>query len=114
MKITLGENSGLVYSTETGQMCPNCNKKVENCVCKQNNSVPKPTGAVKVSRSTKGRKGKVVTLVTNVLLAPDELKKLATQLKQKCGCGGTAKDGIIEIQGDHVEKLAKEMKARGF
>lgn len=114
MKITLGENSGLVYSTQTGEMCPFCNKQIKNCICKQNKSAPKTTGPAKVAKSTKGRRGKVVTIITNLPLAPDELKKLATQLKQKCGCGGTAKDGTIEIQGDHVEKLKKEIKAKGF
>ena len=69
---------------------------------------------MRVGRETKGRKGKGVTLVTGVPLPVDELKLLAKELKQKCGTGGTLKDGVIEIQGDHRGVLIELLKAKGW
>ncbi len=74
----------------------------------------KGDGRVRVERQTKGRIGKGVSLVTGVPLAGAELKSLAKELKKVCGTGGTVKDGIIEIQGDHREKLVEELKKRGY
>jgi translation initiation factor 1 len=71
-------------------------------------------GIVRVSRETKGRKGKGVTVITGVPLPPAELKALSRQLKQACGSGGTVKNGTIEIQGDHRDRLVAELKQRGF
>ena len=106
-------NTGSVYSTELGRTCSNCGKAKDKCVCK-NESMPEGDGVVRIQRETKGRKGKGVTLITGVLLAPAELKKLAKELKQKCGVGGAVKDGIIEIQGDVRDQMFAEMKQRGF
>ena len=69
---------------------------------------------VRVSRETKGRKGKGVTLVTGVPLDGSELAGLAKQLKSRCGAGGTVKNGIIEIQGDHRDKVVAELQGRGW
>ncbi|MBU6950350.1 translation initiation factor Sui1 [Hahella sp. HN01] len=107
------KNSGLVYSTEFGRMCPDCGKPVDACVCGQT-AVPQGDGVVRVSRETAGRKGKGVTVVKGVLLAGEELKNLAKHLKQKCGVGGTVKDGVIEIQGDHRDLIVEELKKKGF
>lgn len=63
---------------------------------------------------TKGRKGKGVTLVTGLALDPDELRKMVLSLKKKCGCGGSIKDGVVEIQGDHREMLMAEFAAQGY
>ena len=71
-------------------------------------------GVVRVGRETKGRKGKGVTLVTGVPLAAAELAKLGKELKKKCGTGGTVKDGVIEIQGDHRDRLVAELEKRGW
>jgi translation initiation factor 1 len=71
-------------------------------------------GVVRVGRETKGRKGKGMSLVSGVPLPPEELKTLAKELKQKCGTGGTVKDGVIEIQGDHRDTLIDLLKARGW
>ncbi len=71
---------------------------------------PANDGVVRVARQTKGRKGKGVTLVTGVPLAGDQLKDLAKQLKQRCGSGGTVKNGVIEIQGDHRDTVVTELK----
>lgn len=107
-------NSVLVYSSETGRICPGCGKPVVNCVCGKKIAVPKSDGIVRLCRETKGRKGKGVTLVTGVPLQGDPLDRLARTLKQKCGCGGTVKDGVIEIQGDHRDTLEKELLALGY
>ena len=106
-------NSGAVYSTEVGRTCPRCGNAKDLCDCKYE-TLPAGDGIVRIQRETKGRKGKGVTLITGVLLAPTELKKLAKELKQKCGVGGAVKDGVIEIQGDVRDQLFEEMKQRGF
>ena len=67
-----------------------------------------------MSRQTKGRKGKGVTLVSGLPLSLDELQELGTELKRRCGSGGTVKDATIEIQGDHRELIIAELHARGF
>jgi len=69
---------------------------------------------VRVARSTRGRKGKVVTVVTGLPLDAGGLQKLARELKQRCGSGGTVKDGVIEVQGDHGDLLFKELEERGY
>ena len=107
-------DSGLVFSTEHGRMCPACRKPTAKCACRTTSSAAKGDGIVRVSRETKGRKGKGVTLITGVALDTDNLKKLAKQLKQKCGSGGTLKQGIIEIQGDHRDVVIEELKAKGY
>ncbi|MFZ9024200.1 MAG: translation initiation factor Sui1 [Anaerohalosphaeraceae bacterium] len=107
--------SGLVYSTDQGRMCPLCGKSIDQCVCKQESkNIPAPDGIVRVGRETKGRKGKAVTLITGVPLSAAELKRLARELKARCGCGGTVKDGVIEIQGDHRDKLIEVLKSKGW
>lgn len=69
---------------------------------------------MRIARETKGRKGAGVTLVRGLALAPEKLKELASQLKQKCGSGGTIKEGVIEIQGDHRRLLLVELASLGF
>jgi|SRR5882672_5961836 len=71
-------------------------------------------GWVRVSRETKGRKGKGVTLVSGLRMAPEQLEELCRALKQRCGAGGGVKAGIIEVQGDHREVVLAELQARGF
>ncbi|MDX1634233.1 MAG: translation initiation factor Sui1 [Marinobacter sp.] len=104
---------GLVYSTDQGRMCPDCGHPRSDCRC---GSAARPSGdgIVRVSRETKGRKGKGVTLVTGVPLDDNELKALAKVLKAKCGTGGTVKDGVIEIQGDQRDLLVPLLEARGW
>jgi translation initiation factor 1 len=105
---------GLVYSTEAGRMCPVCRKPVAGCICKLAQPAPGPAdGVVRVSRETKGRGGKAVTLVRGLALAPADLDKLAKQLKAACGSGGTVKDGVVEVQGDHCDKVIAALKAQG-
>lgn len=107
------DGGGLVYSTGVGRLCPQCLRAVTACVCK-GASKPNHGGNVRVSRETKGRAGKGVSLVTGLPLSTVELDKLATLLKKRCGTGGTVKDGIIEIQGDHRDTLVAELMKLGF
>ena len=110
-------NSRLVYSSESGRICPKCKKYFEHCSCgaqKRKHQESKSDGIVRVGRESKGRKGKGVTLVTGVPLSAAELKQLARELKQKCGTGGTLKDGVIEIQGDHRDTLIELLQAKGW
>lgn len=104
---------GLVYSTDAGRMCPGCRQPVDQCVCGQRRVVPAGDGVVRVSRETKGRGGKAVTLVKGLALDVAALTALGKQLKAACGTGGTVKDGVIEIQGDHVERIMAALKAQG-
>jgi translation initiation factor 1 len=69
---------------------------------------------VRVGRETQGRNGKAVTVVSGLPLLPDELKALAKELKQRCGTGGTVKDGVLEIQGDHRDLIVEELARRGY
>jgi len=71
-----------------------------DCTCKRDEP-PKGDGIVRVGRETKGRKGAGVTIITGVPLRPSELAGLASTLKKKCATGGTVREGVIEIQGDH-------------
>jgi len=106
--------SGLVYSTEHGKTCPNCNKPIAHCSCGQKKTLPKNDGIVRVSRETKGRKGSGVTLITGLPVADSELNNLAKQFKQRCGSGGTVKNGVIEVQGDHRDVLIAELIRLGY
>lgn len=107
-------DGGLVYSSDHGQMCPGCDQPVKSCTCSQTAKAPKGTGPVRVAREAKGRRGKVVTVVTGVPLTGLELAELASGLKKKCGCGGTVKDGVIEIQGDRRDQLVTELQSLGW
>lgn len=105
---------GLVYSTEHGRMCPVCRKPLTECVCSQHAALPVSDGIVRVSRETKGRKGKGVTLVKGLALDAFALAQLGKQLKTLCGSGGTVKDGVVEIQGDHCERVMEHLKKQGW
>ncbi|WP_243366732.1 translation initiation factor Sui1 [Fundidesulfovibrio soli] len=107
-------NSGPVYSTEHGSMCPACGKPAAGCDCAKRKASAAGDGIVRIMRQTKGRKGKGVSLITGLPLRGEALEKLAKQLKQRCGAGGAIKDGVIEIQGDHREALAQELKKLGY
>ncbi|MFG6440577.1 translation initiation factor Sui1 [Roseateles sp. LKC17W] len=101
----------LVYSTDFGRACPGCGQPVARCACKAK-ARPAGDGIVRVRRETAGRKGKGVTAVLGLPLDDASLTGLAKQLKALCGSGGTAKDGVIEIQGDHLEKVVAWLQAR--
>lgn len=106
--------SGIVYSTAQGRMCPDCGAPVAECRCRKKGAAPKGDGVVRVSRETKGRKGKGVTLITGVPLHPEGLEALAKTLKRRCGSGGTVKEGVIEIQGDHRDAVEAALREEGY
>lgn len=102
----MSNNSRLVYSTAGNNQCSRCGKALSKCRCDSNTSTSNSTdGIIRLARETKGRKGKGVTLITGFDLPEPELKALAKKLKAHCGSGGTVKDGVIEIQGDHRTSL---------
>jgi len=105
---------GLVYSTDSGRMCPGCRRPVGECICGQAGPVAAGDGIVRVSREKKGRGGKTVTLVRGLALQVAELAALGRQLKTACGSGGTVADGVIEIQGDHGERVMQVLQAKGY
>ena len=111
-------NSPLVYSTESGKICPKCQKSIPVCTCKKKKSRSqtnkKYDGIIRIQREVKRRKGKTVTTLSGFQMNADELKNLAAQLKRHCGTGGSVKDGVIIIQGDHRDTLVTELKNRGF
>jgi len=112
--MTPASSSRLVYSTDKGRVCPDCRQAAADCRCKAMAAAPKGDGIVRVSLDTKGRKGKGVTLVRGVPLAADALTALAKQLKANCGSGGTVKDGVIEIQGDHRDTVVAALQKQGM
>lgn len=112
------KNSRLVYSTESGRVCPQCGKTPAQCACKKKKSasatVPFPAdGTVRIRRETSGRGGKTVSAIYGLPTSVD-LNDLARRLKQRCGTGGSVKDGAIIIQGDHRETLQLELVKQGY
>ena len=105
----------LVYSTDAGRMCPHCRRAIAQCNCEAMKAaaVPAGDGIVRVSRETKGRGGKTATVVKGVALDAAALTALGKQLKALCGSGGTVKDGVIEVQGDHVERVMAALQKLG-
>jgi len=97
----------LVYSSGTGRIKTGTPAKAKS-------SAPAVDGTVRLRREVKGRGGGTVIVISGVPLAGPELKDLAGALKKRCGCGGTVKDGVIEIQGDHRDLLLQELQSRGY
>jgi translation initiation factor 1 len=105
----------LVYSTDQGRLCPECQQATGKCQCKSNStSIPEGDGIARIRRETKGRKGKGVSIVNGLLLDDTALKNLAKELRQKLSTGGAIKDGEMEFQGDHRQALKTLLEAKGF
>jgi translation initiation factor 1 len=110
----------LVYSTDKGRVCPDCGQQVTQCRCKtviRNKAAASNVfadGSVRLQRQIQGRGGKTVTVISGLALADNELQQLAKLLKQRCGSGGSIKNGAIEIQGDHRDQLKIELETRGY
>ncbi len=94
-------------------MCPDCRQPLARCACKAT-PVVKGDGVVRVSAQSKGRGGKTVTLVKGLALDAAALATLGKQLRTACGAGGTVKDGVIEVQGDHCETVLAALVKAGF
>jgi len=106
----------IVYSTGVGRICPGCRRPVAECACKdaRGRSLKPVAGPVRVARQVQGRAGKGVTVITGLPLDEAALAQLATELKRRCGSGGTVREGTIEIQGEHRDTLVAELIRRGF
>ncbi len=98
-------NSDMVFSTSDGDL-----RKARDPRTKTRQT----TGPVKVRRETAGRKGKAVTTVFDLPLSDAEIRDLAARLKKRCGVGGSAKDGVIELQGDHRDTVIATLQADGY
>jgi translation initiation factor 1 len=108
-------SGGLVYSTDGGRMCPACRQPQSACACRAvARTAPAGDGRVRVAREKGGRGGKTVTTVRGLPLATDALTALGKRLRAACGTGGTVKDGVLELQGDHVERTLAWLQAEGF
>ena len=101
-------NNKTVWSSEQGDL----RKKAGNA--SNGASLPPQQQTVYLHRESSGRGGKAVTLVKHLALSADDLKTLAKKLKQECGTGGTIKDSVIEIQGEHREKIAEVLRKMGY
>ena len=103
-----------VYSTDPNfsKRCPLCGSSP--CRCPKPKSLPPQQQTAAIQREVKGRGGKTVTVIRNLQLTGEDLTALAKLLKQTCGSGGTIKEGIIEIQGDHREKIAAKLQTLGY
>jgi translation initiation factor 1 len=95
-------------------MCPSCGHPEENCRCSKNSTTPQGDSIVRIRREVQGRKGKTVTTVRGLALPAAGLKELGSRLKRKCGSGGSIRNGVLEIQGDHVDKLIEELNGLGY
>ena len=104
----------LVYSTDHGRTCPQCRQPVAACVCKAARPAAAGDGMARVSPEKQGRGGKTVTVVRGLPLDADALSALGKKLRTACGAGGTAKDGVVEVQGDHVERVMAELVQAGY
>jgi len=102
------EPDALVYSTEHGDLRHRQSSAAPGL------ALPPSQQTAFIHRASKGRGGKVVTLIKNLHLSPDASRALTKHLKQTCGSGGTIKDGVIEIQGDHRETIAAALQQLGY
>ena len=111
-------NPRLVSSTATGRICPKYQSPISACKCKKKRPEPKfqskPDGILRIRREVKERKGKTVTTISGFDLDDKALNLLSKQLKQHCGTGGSDKDGVVIIQGDHREAIKSLLEGQGY
>jgi len=109
-------DSNLVYSTDKGQLCPDCSHPVKECICREmrRNALPKISGKVRIRHETVGRRNKGVTIIYGLPLSQDQLGDLARKLKSTFGTGGAVKDYTIELQGDQRARVAVELRRLGY
>jgi len=107
----MSDNSRTVWSSEDGDL----RKKTPNpSPSGRGASLPPQQQTAYLHRESGGRGGKVVSVVKNLILTEEDLKTLAKKLKQECGTGGTVKDGVIEIQGEHRQRMAEVLTRLGY
>ena len=107
-------DSNLVYTTSAGRVCPVCEKSKNLCVCDIKSSPRLKGERIHISRDKKGRRGKTVTIISGISLDENGLRDLASELKRKCGTGGSVKNGDILIQGDRIELSIQFLKEKGY
>ncbi len=95
-------------------LCPRCHQLKKTCTCTNEPPAPSKSTVVRVGRETKGRRGKGVTIISDLPLDETRLTELAAKLKTRLGTGGTVKDGRIEIQGDHRDRIVQELEGLGY
>lgn len=103
------ENSRTVWSSDEGDQ----RKKTQTTIT-HSRSLPPQQQTAYLHRESGGRGGKVVSVVKNLVLTEEDMKTLAKKLKQECGTGGTVKDGVIEIQGEHRQRMAEVLTKLGY
>ena len=101
-------NNKTVWSSEQGDLRKKGQKSANA------KSLPPQQQTAYLHRDSKGRGGKSVTLIKNLVLSEDEMKSLAKRIKQDCGVGGTVKDGVIEIQSEQRERIAEILQKLGY
>jgi translation initiation factor 1 len=109
-------SGGLVYSTDSGRTCPTCRQAQADCRCKALATAAlaaQGDGIARVTREKQGRGGKTVTVVRGLPLQAEALAALGKRLRNACGAGGTAKDGVLEVQGDHADRVVALLLADG-
>jgi translation initiation factor 1 len=104
----------IVYSTGIGSLCPNCRRPVRECVCPKGAPGAAAPASIRVGREVKGRAGKGVTTIAGLPMSIGDIEVLATQLKKRCGSGGTVRQGVIEIQGDHRDVIVAALVKLGW
>jgi translation initiation factor 1 len=109
-----GAERRVVYSTGIGRVCPQCGRPATDCSCRRQPQSVKQDGTIRISRDRRRRRGKTVTVVEGVPGSASAVEALAGTLKRLCGSGGTVKDGVIEIQGDHREAVAAKLNELGY
>lgn len=115
----------VVYTTGIGRVpsrvpiCKRCKQPQSLCRCASNRvgsarETAPQDGYVRIARDRKGRGGKTMTVITGLPGDDDTLVALAQRLKRLCGSGGTAKGGVVEIQGDHRDRIEDELRSMGY
>ena len=93
---------------------PKCHQLKTTCTCQNEPPAPSKSTVIRVGRETKGRRGKGVTVISDLPLDEVVVTELATKLKTRLGTGGTVKEGRIEIQGDHRDRIVAELEGFGL
>ena len=114
MRLRQPEDTPLLYSTDDGMCCPRCEFPLEQCSCNPSSHPKDSPGTVRVSMTSIGRKGKTVTRISGIQLPPGELALFTKSIKKLCGAGGSLVQGVIEVQGDHRDKLKLVLHERGW
>ena len=114
-------NDRTVWVSGIGRIryCARCRKPEQECICRQSTQVAERPGMprdgiVRLARDRKGRNGKTVTIVTGLPDDPVVRDELGRSLRKLCGAGGTTRNGVVEIQGDHVERLYVHLVGLGY